>query len=89
VACIHLSFSHLERTAPSYGDWKAGIEACCWSGEDIKNIFVAVMCAVEGAEDSLLHANLVRNLNTQEQYCHNLVILSKAVDEWTISENKP
>jgi hypothetical protein len=59
------------------------------AGKIIKIIFVVVMCAVEGAEDSLLHANLVRNLNTQEQYCHNLVILSKAVDEWTISENKP
>jgi hypothetical protein len=59
------------------------------AGKTIKNIFVVVTCAVERAEDSLLHANLVRNLNTQEQYCHNLVILSKAVDEWTISENKP
>jgi hypothetical protein len=50
------------------------------AGKTIKNIFVVVTCAVERAEDSLLHANLVRNLNTQEQYCHNLVILSKAVD---------
>jgi len=50
------------------------------AGKTIKNIFVVVTCAIEGAEDSLLHTNLVRHLNTQEQYCHNLVILSNAVD---------
>jgi len=38
------------------------------AAKTIKNIFVVVTCAIEGAEGSLLHANLVRHLNTQDQY---------------------